>query len=131
MKYMENKFKEAVRLHEQKKYEDAVNMLFDLVNEFPNFAIGYGHLASALRELGRFDEASRYAKITVEMLPKSKLASLILFHTFWDMAEFQLALNEIKRFKSMKCKLKDYDGIICELREKNLIDDALNWLQCE
>jgi tetratricopeptide (TPR) repeat protein len=114
---------------ERKKIEEALNILFDLVDKFPGFQLGYLYLCDGLRDIGRLDEASRYAKIAVEILPKSKMASLLLFHTFWDMEEYQFALDEIKRFKSIKGKLKDYDEIISELLQEKLIDDELNWLE--
>ncbi len=122
------KLQKAFDLIKSKKFEEAEKVLYELIDEYPDFPPGYGHLAEVLWEQGKIEQANFYFKIVTEMIPHSKLGSLGVFHTYWEMEDYQSALDEIKRFKEAGGKCKDYEEIIDELKTKKMIDDNLNWL---
>ena len=125
---LEEKFNKALALRDQNEIEKATSLLYELITEYPEFPLAYGHLAEILWKQGKTEQASFYFRIVTEMIPRSKLASLGLFHMLWKMEDYQAALNEIKRFGKAGGKCVDYQEIIEELKTKKMIDDDFNWL---
>lgn len=116
----------ALALRNEKRYDEAVDVLQEIIKCCPDFPYAYGHLGDVFWRQEKLQEANHYFQETTRLLPKSQLASLGVFHTFWNMDMFQLALNEIKRFKEAGGKCKDYEEIVAELIEKQMIDENLN-----
>ena len=63
-----------------------------------------------------FDKARECLLEAVELSPNSELASLILFHTLWDMKDEWAAFREAKRFLS-RHDSKEYFLMIKEMRD--------------
>ncbi len=126
---LEEKFNKALSLRDQNDLEKSSEILNELIAEYPDFPLAYGHLAEIFWRQGKIEQAGFYFRIVTEMIPQSKLASLGLFHMLWKMEDYQAALNEIKRFTKAGYKCQDYDEILEELKAKNMVDDDLNWLE--
>jgi predicted Zn-dependent protease len=118
----------AFKLMKEKEFDGAANLLYELIDEYPDFPQGYRHLGEIFGEQGKTEQAIIYLRKAVELAPTSKLSSLMLFHMLWDTEEYQSALNEIKRFTEAGGKCEDYQEIVEELKAKKMIDDDLNWL---
>ena len=130
MKIIELKAKElfnkALILRDKGEYEEAIDLLHKIILEHPDFSFAYGHLGEILWKQGNLQEANHYFLKASELMPESSLASLCVFHTLWEMEKYEPALLEIKRFKKIGRKSKDYEEIISGLIKKKMIDENLN-----
>jgi len=108
--------------------QQACEILHAIISQHPDFAPAYAHLGEVLWRQDKTEEASCYFRMATELLPHSSLASLGLFHTLWEMKEYQAALEEIKRFWKSGGKCWDYDDIVAGLRQKGIADENLDLL---
>jgi predicted Zn-dependent protease len=120
---------EAYSLCREKKYDEGISLLKQICQQAPKVPFSYGQLGKIAWEQGKLPEANLYFRETVALIPDSSLASLCVFHTFWEMNEYEFALKEIKRYQKAGGKCEDYDKIIKSLIEKNIIDEDLNLLR--
>lgn len=80
----------------------AVQLLTDLAAEFTEAASVRGYLAWYLLQLGRQEEAIEHSRRAIDLAPKSEKASLIYFHALWRAAKYIDALEEMKRFLTIR-----------------------------
>ena len=100
----------------------AVQLLTDLVVEFPMEASVHGYLASYLADCGRFDEAVKHGRRAVQLSPKSGLASLAFFHVLWKAGQHSAAIEEIRRFLPLQRSdkyTKEYIDILMKWEARN------------
>ena len=121
-------FQQAHKLEDEGLWEDALKIRVDLVTSFPKSKTLTLTLANTLKEVGRLDDAEKYYQKAIELDPTSELASLHLFHFYWDdenkrwkkeqrLDQRDKAFDEIRRFQSIS-HCEDYVEIIRELNEK-------------
>lgn len=123
-------FNKALSLRDEKKYAEATYLLEKIIAQSPDeVPVVYGHLGEIAWRQGELKVANRYFRKTTLLIPESSLASLGVFHTFWEMKEYESALKEITRYRNAGGKCEDYDNIVKSLKEKKIIDEGLNLLQ--
>lgn len=76
----------------------AVELLTNLMAEFPRAAGVRAYLAWFLFRIGRHEEAIEQSRQAVKLAPRSETGSLIHFHILWDTDNRIKALDEMKRF---------------------------------
>jgi tetratricopeptide (TPR) repeat protein len=89
----------------------AVQLLTDLVAEFPAATSVHAYLAWYLLQVGRCDEAIQHGRQAVDLSPHSERASLVCFHVHWRAGQFIEALDEMKRFLKIRPS-EEYSRII-------------------
>ena len=117
--------RQAVDLEAKGEIGLAVQLLTDLVAEFPMEASVQGYLASYLADCGRFDEAVGHGRLAVQLSPNSGMASLVLFHVLWKAGQRSEAIEEIRRFLPLRHSekhTKAYTKILMEWEAGNLGD---------
>jgi len=118
---MERLFKEAIELRDIGNLEGASKLLLSMMKMYPDVPAIYLVSGGIYKNLEQLDEAVSCFRKAVQLEPKSELASLGVFHCLWQKEEYDDALHEMRRFLEAGGKSKDYDDIIQELREKNLL----------
>ncbi|MCE9555455.1 MAG: hypothetical protein K8T91_19075 [Planctomycetes bacterium] len=103
----------AIALDKVGEVGQAVQLLSDLTAEFPEAASTHGYLGWFLLQLGRNVEAIIQSRHAVRLAPRSEKASLIHFHVLWKSGEHIEALDEMKRFLTIRPS-EVYAGIIKE-----------------
>lgn len=111
----------ALRLHSDGRFADASRILETLVKEQKCAPLELVFLGNCYDEIGQSDKAIECFRKAVELRPKSETISLALFHALWKSGQQVIALDEMKRFVSIKAP-KGYkeiiDGIRRELKSK-------------
>ena len=92
----------------------AMAILRTLMRDFPDKAAAYVVLGDILWEAGELKKAARAFRVATERFPKLEIASKGLFHTLWDQAETDAALNELGRFQSVAFS-QDYADILDDI----------------
>ncbi len=95
----------------------AIRILRQLVAEFPEKPAAYLIIGDILWEEGKLAQASKEFRAATKHFPKSKIASLGLFHTLWKQSKTDAAFDEMKRFQSISF-CSDYEEIVNEILEK-------------
>lgn len=96
-------FNEAMRLRSAGKSKEALFALNSLIEKHSNVAILHGVIASIYYdELQDITNALRHFELAVKYAPRSKVASLGLFHALLDNGERKKAICELERFLKLK-----------------------------
>ncbi len=109
-------FAEALRLRDEGRLHEALNLIEQLIVEHPG---KYKLLLIAAEihwDLGTLDGAVNLCQLAIGLRPESEWASLGLFHSLWKMGKKDEALNEMKRFVSISHS-EDYAEIIGDLSQ--------------
>lgn len=115
---MDRLLQEAIDLKNQEDYQGAVRALSAIVGEYPKCAPAHGLMGSIyLLKLNKPRKAVDCFEKTIQLSPKSEMASLGLFHSLWKLDRQIEALEEMKRFQQV-AHSKDYDEILAEIQEK-------------
>ncbi|MBC8378519.1 MAG: tetratricopeptide repeat protein [Planctomycetes bacterium] len=115
-------FDEALALVRKGECEEAIRLLKQIIHRAPDVPFSYGQLRKIAWDQGKLQEANDYFREVTELLPDSSLASLCVFHTFWNMGEYESALREIVRFQKTGRECEDYTNIVRGLQEQEIID---------
>ncbi|MBL4617920.1 MAG: tetratricopeptide repeat protein [Robiginitomaculum sp.] len=116
-------FQKALALEDAGNLHEALKLRKLLASNFPKVKIFLLTLAKSLKNLSQLDEAEKYYKRTVKIAPKWELASLQLFHFYWDNENIlgvdrkDDAFDEIRRFQSIS-HCDDYVEIVREINAK-------------
>ena len=97
---VEGTLREAVHLDENGKTSDAVNVLVQLVAEFPESAQAHSYLGWMLSKKGKHREAIEHGRLAVKFEPASERVSLLFFRVLWSAQEYQEAFAEMQRFSA-------------------------------
>lgn len=110
-------FEEAIELRDAGDLTKAVKKLKEALAMDPkNRATVLLILGDVYHSKKDFNRARECLQETVKLSPDSELASLILFHTLWDMKDEWAAFREAKRFLS-RHDSKEYFLMIEEMRD--------------
>jgi tetratricopeptide (TPR) repeat protein len=105
-------------LKEMEKFREAFDILRPLAEKYPNEYEIYFLLGSALYQCNDFKGAVNYLKKAVSLNPDHGLSSLNLFHALSELNKWHTALNELRRFLSIKGRNeKEHLLLLQELRE--------------
>lgn len=112
---IEPAFNDATRLwHDDKPYE-AIQILENLYPDFPKQPAILGMLGAIYFSLKNWNTALVYYEKTVELSPKSELASIALFHCFWSQERFDEAIKEANRYTKLNGFSREYALIFEDL----------------
>src|SRR5580700_5439473 len=92
----------AIDLNRKNQTGLAVQILTDLVAEFRRAASIHAYLALFLSRGGRLNEAIEHSREAVQLSQESEKASLIFFSLLWTAGQHTPALDEMKRFLTIK-----------------------------
>jgi tetratricopeptide (TPR) repeat protein len=107
------KMNHAIDLAKAGNFAQALDIVSRLVEEFGEAASGHGYLAWFLLELGRHKEAIQHSRQAIALAPNSENASLIHFQVLWQSGKQIEALDEMKRFLTIRPS-KLYTELICQ-----------------
>lgn len=122
-------FRKAFELDELGEYAKALSIRKALEKNEPKHKWLLVSLGQSYENLKKFDKAEEYYKKATALYPKSKTASLHLFHFYWDEDEIleddrkDEAFDEMRRFQSIS-HCEDYVEIVREINEKYELDEA-------
>jgi len=129
---IEPKFNRALNIWHEDKPLEAINILKKLDEQFPNHYVISFTISAIYHELGIWQQTLKYSKKAAAFFPKSESASIILFHSLFNLKKYQEAFDEIKRFLIVAMTnnkpLKEYDLLIQDWKKDlNLATD--NYLE--
>ena len=104
---------QAINFAKVADYPPQVQLLTDLVAEFAGAASARGYLAWFLLKLARNEEAIEQSCQAIRLAPGSETASLIHFHILWKSGQHIEALDEMRRFLTIRPS-QEYTKIIKE-----------------
>lgn len=97
----EAQFNQALKLKDQERYEEAVELLRPISERHPDIAATFGIMGGCYNMMGRYEEgAANYGK-AVEINPRSELATRGLFNALWDLGREKEAIAKLRRFKAL------------------------------
>jgi tetratricopeptide (TPR) repeat protein len=88
----------GIQLLRTGKFDEAMEIFVLLDGKIPDSAVIKGLIGDTLSAAGNIKEAAKYYYVTVQLSPKSRLASLGLFHSLWDLGNIDDAIKEAIRF---------------------------------
>ena len=94
----ESRFDEAFRLRDADRRSEALEILLALEGANPKRAALLGMIATLYRELGDIEQSVKYFQRTVDISPRSELASLGVFHGLFALGRKNEAFAEMRRF---------------------------------
>lgn len=112
--------KKTIVLTNKGQFKEAIRVLGPLLKKYPESSLVSFVAAKFYYESGKYYSSSKYFKRLVLLKPDSEIASLGLFHSYFELGKIALGLKEITRF----CKRNNpklYRTTIKELNEN--IDD--------
>lgn len=110
---IEPTFNEALRLRDSGKPDEALLVLNQLNESYPDQGVLHGAIAGVYyTELNDYVNAVKHFEIAVECLPHSRLASLGLFHSLLDLGEKEKAISELERFLQLKDSTEHNDLLL-------------------
>jgi len=89
--------KQAIELIENKKYDEAVDLLNKSIANNPNSNIAYANRAQAAKYLGKYAEAKADAEKAIELNPKNSLAYEVLGTTYLIEKKYSEAVNNFDK----------------------------------
>jgi len=110
----QTQFNAALRLRNKGERREALRMLLPLQVNNPNFAPLHGMIATTFFELAQYELAASAFRRATELSKKSRLASLGLFHSLWQLDKHAEAITELKRFTATG-EWQDYAEIAINL----------------
>jgi Flp pilus assembly protein TadD len=111
--------KHATDLASKGETDSAIVYLLALIDEVPTAASLHGYLAILLSGAGRLSQAIEHGRQAVQLSPTSEKASFVLFDALRTSGQHIEALDEMKRFLTLKPS-EEYSKII---KEWNLSED--------
>ncbi|HQU82710.1 MAG TPA: hypothetical protein PKY59_06285 [Pyrinomonadaceae bacterium] len=125
---IEPEFNRALNIWHEDKPLEAINILKKLDENFPNHYVISFTLSAIYHDLEIWQQTLKYSKKAVAFSPKSESASIILFHSLFNLKKYQEAFDEIKRFLAIASinnkPLKEYDLLIRDWKKDlNLATD--------
>jgi len=112
-KNVENILNKALKLKNEGKYEEAI----DLLNEYngKQEAPKVIYLLAALHFLtASYERSSKYYERLIKVYPNSEIISTGLFQSYWNCGSFNEAFLELERFLSVNVPVETYLTILEE-----------------
>ena len=120
---IEPEFNRALDLWHEDNFLEALKILKNLSKEFPDQPAILGMIGAIYFSLEDWSNSIIYYRKTVEISPKSELASIAFFHCLWNHEEFDKAFSEANRFTKLNGFSKEYSLIFEELDESNFFQN--------
>ncbi len=125
-KLLEERYNKSIALWRAGLLGEAIEGLLELSQTHPKLATIFGVMGAIHREAGDWDKAVECFQRTVQLSPKSELASRGLFHTLMKLGRKDEAYNETRRFLSVS-KSEEYEHLIKDINE-TLQSDPTSYL---
>lgn len=107
-----NKAGEALKLWENGKAEEGINLLKEVITEKSNISLAYSNLASIYRDQGKPNEAIQVLRMGLESIPESYM----IFSSYMDyLFEAGRWHEVIDVFETLSFKQYDFDPVIWNL----------------
>lgn len=94
---MVDKRKEAIRLMEEQKYEEAAKVFIQMIDEEPNDPIGYINFANLLSQMRQYGEAERFYLKAIQLDEKTATAFYGLGNLYYEKSLFPEAEKSFKQ----------------------------------
>lgn len=91
---------QAIDLKNKSEFHDSLNILLPMLSQYPNDSRLYGLVATNHYLMEDYSNSRKFFLVTVELNPKSELASLGLFHSYRELKKFRKSFQELDRFLS-------------------------------
>jgi predicted Zn-dependent protease len=114
----ELRFKRANLLRKKGDTNGAIKILSGLAVDFPDKPAAYLIIGDIFWDRGELAKAAAAFRVATNVFPKSKIASLGLFHTLRGQSKTDDAFEEMKRFQSISF-CQDYQDIMEEILQKD------------
>ena len=126
-KYYSEKLDEVLRLKDLNKFDEAIYILKNLIEQFSNDYILFALLGGMFFIQDKYEEALPHFENVLKLKPKSEKASAEIFHCLNGLGRGDDALKEMSRFLNSIDKLKkdSYKWILEDLL-KNIDNPQLN-----
>jgi hypothetical protein len=106
---------DALLLRNQDRRVEALALLRPHAKTLRQFAPAAGLVATLYFETHDYRNSARWFGRAVALAPRSERASLGLFHSLWEIGEYDQAFNEMRRFLGSSDS-KEYSRLIRDLR---------------
>ena len=121
-RYLETEFRRATYLRDRGRFEEAAAIFEHLRTKFPeNRGVIVGCL-SVYYLAEDYQSARRVCMEGIALAPRSELISVGLFHSLWQLEEYEAAIVEMERYLSLRPDSSDY----LEIREELGLDRTPN-----
>lgn len=107
----------AISLNSKKLFKEALSILLGIEAKYKKSSMINGLIATSYYHAKEYGMSADYYKRTIELNPKSELASLGLFHSLWEMKNYSGAYREMDRFLSSN-EANSYKVTLIELYEQ-------------
>ena len=104
---LDRSFKDALQARSEGRLDEAIELfrlaLQQCVSEEHTLQAAInGMLGNVERKRGNLPEAEAYSRTATRLLPSSQLASVGMFHAFWDQGKHLEALEEVVRLVTLR-----------------------------
>lgn len=99
---LSRKYRQALQLSVDKKYEEAISIARELIQAAPDNARYYHLLGNALHEMGNYDEALKEKKKAVSLEPQNSRYHYSLSTTLQKAGQLEQALSSIQNAISLE-----------------------------
>lgn len=90
----------AISLNSKNLFIEALSILLEIEAKYKKSSMINGLIATSYYHAKEYGMSAEYYKRTIELNPRSELASLGLFHSLWEMKNYSGAFKEMDRFLS-------------------------------
>jgi tetratricopeptide (TPR) repeat protein len=94
-------FRHGVRLRDQGRLEEAVEVFQGMANRYPRIPAGFIMLGGLYNELGRAENAASAYFRAVELSPRTELANRGLFNALWTLGREQEAIAVLRKYREI------------------------------
>ncbi len=116
-------FAHAAKLKENGQYDEARNILLELLSGEPSAPSVRTVLADTCWDAGRIDEAISHFAIAVALVPSSETVSLGLFHCLIEADRRDEAFREMRRFLDIQSS-EEYSKILATFNDPRGSDNS-------
>lgn len=116
---------DSIKLHRQGKYEEALKIRMELVQEQPENATYHESLSTTLHKMGKYKEAEKESRKAVELEPDNAGYHNSLSITLYKMEKYKEAEDEARTAIELDPKYADcYDTLSMILIQLNKYEEA-------
>lgn len=113
----------AIAIRDRGRDQEAIERLVEIIATHPRSAFALLVLGGLYRDHGRLESAVKCFQEAVKLRPTHELSSLGLFHSHYDLGNWQAAVVEAARFLGV-AESKAYREMIPELLRRHRGNDA-------
>ena len=118
---IDDQFSDGIELRDSGQLTQAVQVFLNIIQSYPNdskIAGTYTVLAGIYFDLNDFKNSFAYFTKAIQLKPQSELASLGLYLSHVQMNDYEMAINELKRY------LDQYPAVLYKDTLEELLGDV-------